>query len=81
MTEAKRQPRLVEKHRDEIGIGRQLGPDALEHRQPPRAGARVHHRQQDLGHAAPPDLGDRLVAIVGRARGPYDRMRKHHSAM
>ena len=76
--EAQRQPRLVEEHRDEVRIGRQLGPDALEHRQPPRAGTRVHHRQQHLGHAAPPDLRDRLVAPVVRARGPGDRMRKQH---
>ena len=73
--EAERQPRLVEEHRHEVGIGGQLGPDPLQDLQPPDAAARVHHREQHLGHAAASDLGDRLVAPAARTGDRRDRLR------
>ena len=78
MIEADRQPRLVVKHRHEVGIGGEVGPDSLQDDDLADAAAGVHQRQQHFGHAAAADRrhqmksGGRLARCQTR-HGPESR--------
>ena len=64
----RREPRLVEEHRDEALVSRVLGADPLEHDVPLEALDPVGAAEQDLGHAARREMFEN--ADSDRARLP-----------
>ena len=62
MLELRGEPRLVEEHRDELRVLREVRQDALDADELLEAAVTVKPREKDLGHATRRELRDELVA-------------------